>query len=74
MTLPHWSVAPSLIAGTDLVLTAARRCLNAAASLAILPVPFALAPFAFTQIWHARADSDPGHAWLRAQVAAAVKD
>jgi len=73
LTLPHWSVAPSLIAGTDLVLTAARRCLGAAPSLAILPVPFSLAPFAFTQIWHARADSDPSHAWLRGRVAEAAQ-
>ncbi|MCW3479217.1 LysR substrate-binding domain-containing protein [Neisseriaceae bacterium JH1-16] len=73
LTLPHWSVAPALIAGTDLVLTAARRCLSHAPSLAILPVPFALAPFAFTQIWHARADSDPGHAWLRARLAEAAQ-
>jgi DNA-binding transcriptional LysR family regulator len=73
LTLPHWSIAPSLIAGTDLVLTAARRCLAAVPSLAILPVPFALSPFAFTQIWHARADNDPGHDWLRAKLAEAAQ-
>ncbi len=65
--LPHWSVAPDLIAGTDLVLTISSRSLREALDprLAVLPPPFALAPFRFVQTWHERRDGDAGLQWLR---------
>lgn len=67
VTLPHWSVAPDLIAGTDLVLTISSRSLREPLDprLAVLPPPFALAPFRFVQTWHERRDGDAGLQWLR---------
>jgi DNA-binding transcriptional LysR family regulator len=67
VTLPHWSVAPDLIAGTDLVLTISRRSLREPLDprLAVMPPPFALSPFRFVQTWHARRDGDAGLRWLR---------
>lgn len=66
-TLPHWSVAQDLIAGTDLVLTIASRSLREPLDprLAVMSPPFALAPFRFVQTWHARRDGDVGLRWLR---------
>lgn len=67
VTLPHWSVAPDLIAGTDLVLTISSRSLREPLDprLAVVPPPFALSPFPFVQTWHARRDGDVGLRWLR---------
>lgn len=67
VTLPHWSVAPDLIAGTDLVLTISSRSLREPLDprLAVAPPPFALSPFRFVQTWHARRDGDAGLRWLR---------
>ncbi|TFF42220.1 LysR family transcriptional regulator [Pseudomonas sp. RIT623] len=73
LTLPHWGVAQGVIAGTDLVLTVARRSLAGARldpALRQFSPPLAIAPFAFTQAWHPRREGDAGHRWLRAQIAA----
>ncbi len=67
LRLPHWTAAPAVLAGTDLVLTVARRAVEPApAGLAVGPAPFAIAPLGFEMIWHQRADADAGLGWLRA--------
>ena len=71
--VPHWSVAPALIAGTNLVLTTARRSLAALEDdprFAVFEPPFAFPGFTFSAIWHERNDADPGHAWLRERLLA----
>lgn len=68
LLLPHWGAAAGLIAGTDLVLTVARRILPPsveANGLAVFEPPFAIPVFGFEQIWHRRRDSDAAHQWLR---------
>lgn len=68
LALPHWSAAPGIVVGTDLVLTVARRilpCGAEAGSLILFDPPVAIPPFAFRQIWHRRRDGDPAHRWLR---------
>ncbi|MGY3298391.1 DNA-binding transcriptional LysR family regulator [Pseudomonas sp. TE6288] len=73
LTLPHWGVAQRVIAGTDLVLTVARRSLAGARldpALRQFAPPLAISPFAFAQAWHSRRDGDAGHRWLRAQIQA----
>ncbi len=73
LTLPHWGVAPALVKGSDLVLTVARRIVPAAGldeALAVFAPPFAIAPFAFCQLWHRRRDEDMAHRWLRERIAA----
>jgi len=62
-----------VIAGTDLVLTVARRSLVGARldpALRQFAPPLAISPFAFAQAWHSRRDGDAGHRWLRAQIQA----
>lgn len=69
--LPHWSVASDLIAGTDLILTVAKRSLDAVADdprLRIFDPPIAIQPFAYQLIWHQRHDIDASHRWLREQI------
>ncbi|XAH25461.1 LysR family transcriptional regulator [Xylophilus sp. GW821-FHT01B05] len=75
LRLPHWTVAPMVIAGTDLILTVARRALplQTAAVLAVREAPLALAPFAFEQVWHSRTQGDAGLGWLRAAVQRVVE-
>jgi hypothetical protein len=62
--------ALGLLAGTDLVLTVARRSLEGArldpALRQFLP-PLAIAPFTFCQAWHA-SRGGCGHCWLRRQL------
>ncbi|MGC3893992.1 LysR family transcriptional regulator [Pseudomonas urmiensis] len=71
LTLPHWGVAQTLIAGTDLILTVARRSLVGTRldpALRSFAPPLPIAPFAFAQVWHSRREGDAGHAWLRERV------
>lgn len=69
LIIPHWGVAPQLIAGTDLVLTVASRILPAPGNgLCVFAPPFEIPAFQFAQIWHKRRDGDPAHQWLRAQL------
>ena len=72
--LPHWTVAPALVPGTDLILTVAQRALQGSTrqGLALYSAPFAIAPFAFEMIRHRRTDGDAGIAWLRAAIAQAA--
>jgi len=72
LSLPHWNVAPQLIAGTDLILTVAARGLRQIVhpQLAVLPVPFALPAFSFVMVWHQRRDEEPGLQWLRERIIA----
>lgn len=75
VVVPHWGVAPQLIAGTDLILTIARGGLKNLPSddnLIVLPVPVVLPPIPFVQIWHKRRESDPAHRWLRAKTTSAL--
>lgn len=73
--LPHWTVAPQLLKGTDLILTVAQRAVqgHAGKDLMLQAPPFAIAPFAFELVRHHRTDGDAGIAWLRAAIAAAVQ-
>lgn len=70
LTLPHWHAAINLIAGTDLILTAARRSMARinTSELHIFPPPFAIPHFAFQQVWHARRENDAAHRWLRSAI------
>ncbi len=68
--IPHWSTAPDLVRGTDLILTAARRSLDNLAHDGLLccDLPFPLPRFPFVQTWHRRREQDTAHRWLRGQI------
>lgn len=68
LVLPHWSVAPTTIIGTDLILTVAAKSLEALRDnqeVAVLNSPIELPSIPFMQISHRRRQSDPALRWLR---------
>jgi LysR family transcriptional regulator, transcriptional activator of nodD3 and syrA len=75
MRVPHFLLAPAIVARTDLVLTLPRRVLDAAdaARLRVSRPPLALDDFAVQLVWHPRADRDAGAAWLRDQLVACAR-
>jgi len=75
LVLPHWSVAPSVVRGTDLILTVARRCLeDVEPELEITAAPIALPTIPFTAIYAKRRRSDPALRWLMARVQQALAE
>ncbi|WP_437738166.1 LysR family transcriptional regulator [Sorangium sp. So ce1335] len=70
--VPHFLVAPHVVAATDLMATLGARLVDATAAplgLTVLPPPLELAGFSLAMIWHERTHHDPAHRWLRDQVA-----
>jgi len=68
VAVPHFLVAPHVIAATDLVVTLASRIARAVAGplgLAILEPPLELPGFTMAMAWHERAHRDPAQRWLR---------
>jgi DNA-binding transcriptional LysR family regulator len=71
--VPHFLVAPSIVAETDLVLTTGRRIaeqLAAPLGLTMLPPPVKLAAFVVRMVWHPRTEEESVGQWLRAVVRA----
>jgi DNA-binding transcriptional LysR family regulator len=71
--VPHFMIAPHLVAASDLVLTLARRVADVLAkplNLAILAPPreLGLAGFRMSAVWHERTQNDPAQRWIREQV------
>jgi DNA-binding transcriptional LysR family regulator len=73
--VPHFLVAPSLVATTDLILTTGRRIAEKLApslGLQILLPPVRLEPFSVRMIWHPRTENDSVGKWLRALLRASA--
>jgi hypothetical protein len=68
MRIPHFLVAPQVVAGSDLVTTIAERV--AVHFERTLPVRRAFPPaivgsFRLSMSWHERSEADAGHSFLR---------
>jgi DNA-binding transcriptional LysR family regulator len=73
--LPHFLLAPPLLARTDMLLTVPRAILSDVAprfGLAALPCPLKLAPIELWLHWSATLEGDAAGAWFRARVREAV--
>lgn len=73
LTLPHFTVAPSILAESDLaVVMPLRPALRFAArhALQVVEPDLGLPPFSVSIHWSWRAQHDSGHRWLREVVAA----
>lgn len=73
VTVPHFLLAPALVAASALVWTAPATFARTVARrypLAVRPPPLAIPAFAIAMRWHVRVDRDPGLAWLREQLRA----
>lgn len=68
--VPSFMVAPSVLVGTDLVLTLPRRVASrlVGPGLRLLTPPIALPRLRAHLVWHDRLTRDPAAAWLRALV------
>lgn len=76
LTVPHFMVAPHVVAHTDLILTLPSRLAELFAQslgLVILPPPLEIPGFSMHMVWHERTHYDPGHRWLREQFAAVAQ-
>jgi DNA-binding transcriptional LysR family regulator len=72
LMIPHFLVAPLVIASSDLVITLAARVANTFAEMVPLVIrrpPLMLPGFTTYQVWHERRRNDPAHAWLRKTLA-----
>jgi DNA-binding transcriptional LysR family regulator len=77
MTVEHLLVAPFVVAGSDLALTASSRIVEPfvrSLRLRRLALPIALRSYGLSQVWAERVDQDAGHQWLRRTVAAVLRD
>jgi DNA-binding transcriptional LysR family regulator len=74
--VPHFLVAPHIVANTDLVLTVGERVAHALAKLLPLRVvaaPVELPGFAISLTWHELRHHDVSQRWYRAQIVEAAK-
>ncbi|MFO0644107.1 MAG: LysR family transcriptional regulator [Polyangiaceae bacterium] len=75
--LPHFLLAPPLLARTDLLMTVPRAVLADVAprfGLVALPCPVKLAPIELSIFWSAQLDRDPAIAWFRQLVGEAAAE
>ena len=76
VTIPHFLVAPFIVASSDLALTGPERLLAPfvdSLHLRTLKLPMKLETYRLTQVWAARSDNDEAHRWLRDAIARAAK-
>ncbi len=77
VSLPRYSAAPALIAGTGLVGTLPARLANYLAGhfpIEVRPLPVELPPVRLCMFWSERTAHDSAHQWLRAAIVTAVED
>jgi DNA-binding transcriptional LysR family regulator len=68
LTLPHFLVAPFVVASSDLVLTLPGRVARTFAGmmdLQLVQPPLEVEQFFVSAYWHERQTRDPAHGWLR---------
>ena len=75
ISVQFYSVVPLILQSTDLVCTLPARFLSRySGTLLPLRLPFDAGRFSLYATWHARFDKDPGHSWLRQQLAVCAAD
>ena len=76
MTVPYFSLAPSLLPGTDLIFTTSRHFAEHYARqlpLTVLSAPIDFPTMRFYQLWHSRTQHSQSHAWLRSLLSAVAR-
>ncbi|MEZ5931051.1 MAG: LysR family transcriptional regulator [Alphaproteobacteria bacterium] len=77
LTLPHFLLAPLLVAETDMVVTIASRLADFFAgkqTMRLFKPPLALPTSTVALGWHARTHDDPACAWMRHQIVGLFED
>ncbi|HEU4404408.1 MAG TPA: LysR family transcriptional regulator [Polyangiaceae bacterium] len=76
LVVPHFLVAPLVVAETDLALLAPEgigRRFGDLLGLRLVEPPLELGGFPVSQLWHERTQADPAHTWLRETLVALSK-
>lgn len=76
LVVPHFLVAPLIIARSDLAATLTSRIAHKFARmlpLNVLAPPLKLPEFDISMIWHPRNERDPAHVWLREMLGESCK-
>ena len=76
LTVPHFFLAPPLIAASDLIITLPERIARmvcASYPLRIVPLPIKVPAFDVVIAWHERVHRDPANVWLREQVVKSMR-
>lgn len=76
VVVPHFMVAPHLVASTDMVLTTARSVAESFARLLpirLLEPPLSLTRGIVSMVWHPRSHGEECHRWLRRCIRQVVK-
>ena len=76
VTVPYFSLAPSLLPGTDLIFTTSRHFAEHYARqlpLTVLSAPIDFPSMRFYQLWHSRTQHSQSHAWLRSLLSAVAR-
>lgn len=76
VSVPFFQAVLSIVAGSDLIALVPRSLLGPASAQAGLEVylpPLPLTPPQICMIWHRRHTGDPGHDWMREQIAAILR-
>jgi len=77
VSCPYFNLAPSLIPGTNLILTTGRHFANYHAQhvpLTVLDSPIAFPFMRFYQLWHPSRHRSASHIWLRGVLASAAQE
>ena len=72
LSIPHFLVAPFVLAETDLIATLAHRVARAFArhqSLKLLPMPLEMDDFTVSMHWHQATEKSPACQWMRSLIA-----
>jgi DNA-binding transcriptional LysR family regulator len=76
MRLPHFLVAPMVVAKSDMALVLPYRLARHVAlamPVTLVKLPVEAPHFVQSMIWHERTHDDPAHGWLRQQIAEAAR-
>ncbi|HEX6244169.1 MAG TPA: LysR family transcriptional regulator [Polyangiales bacterium] len=75
LRIPHFYSALTMVAASDLVLTApsALAGVSGAAEVVALSAPLPLPEHSVGLVWHERFNNEPGHRWLRELIAEAAR-
>ncbi len=77
LNVPHYMIAPFVLASTDLIAvmpTALNNYFLSLGTLTRIPVPFEIEPIVTRQFWHERSNDDLGCQWLRRTIAGLFAD
>jgi DNA-binding transcriptional LysR family regulator len=77
LVVPHFMIAPHLVATTDMILTTSRSVAESYAKflpIRLLEPPLELERGTLSMVWHPRSHGDEGHRWLRRRIRAVADD